>query len=140
MMGYNRQTKVTIVNFSKKSPGSICPKISYGTLYFTIRFNIFFETSQHYDGIHEIDKINVRQFFKKSPVRANWQFGPDLTQICDTLYLMICSTARIFLRCGSIMEYSRQTKYQSIFSKNDPFRKKDNLDPIWPKIFQPYIS
>ena len=39
---------------------------------------------QHYDGVHEVDKINISQL--KSPFRRNGPFGPNLVKNCDTLY------------------------------------------------------
>ena len=73
-----------MVNFPK-IPFTYLSK-NYASLYAVILL--------HYDGVHELDKINTSQL--KSPFRGNGQFEPNLAQICDTLCLMICSIVRIF--------------------------------------------
>ena len=60
MMGHNRFTKVTIANFPKKISYADLSK-NYATLYFVIQFNDFFSIMM----VHELDKINISQFFKK---------------------------------------------------------------------------
>ena len=68
MMGNNRLTKVTVVNFPQKIPPANLSK-DYAILYFVIHFNDFF------NGIimvHEVDKTHIIQFFKKILFKSKW--------------------------------------------------------------------
>ena len=67
IMGENRQTIVTLVNFLKKSYfqatgqfGSNLPQ-NYSTLYLVICHRVYFEIFLH-DGTQQIDKICIGQF------------------------------------------------------------------------------
>ena len=79
-MEHSRQTKVLMVNFPK------IPEAHLSKMYSVILL--------YYDGVHEVDKINTSQL--RSPFKGNGQVEPNLSQNCDTLCLMICSTVRIF--------------------------------------------
>ena len=96
MTGHNRWTKVTIVNFPKKFPRLICLK-NYATLYFVIFFNGFFETLYYYDGVHQVDKVNVSFFSKKYLFRSNEAFQHDGMQQVDE---------------GNVVKFSPKTLYQ----------------------------
>ena len=69
--------------FSKiKCPRPISPKIIQPYIFWSTL--IFFQTLQYYDGVHEVDKTNICQFFKKIPFKHKWviciQFGSKLQQ------------------------------------------------------------
>ena len=59
-----------------------------------------------------------------------------------TPYITIYPTLRTFLRhCSIIRHNSYKIEVLANFPpKNLFFKQKNNLHPIWPKIFQPYIS
>ena len=62
----------------------------------------------------------------KTRFGGNGQFGPNLTQNCDTLYLTICSNIRMFLRHCGIMEQNRYTCF-SQSSEKIPFSDKRTI-------------
>ena len=90
-MEHNRLTKVTIINPPRPPPPPKrkipWPNLSknYATLYFVIHLNDFFLKLSYCNGIHEVDTINISQFFKKIPFKDKWvicvQIGPKLQHL-----------------------------------------------------------
>ena len=64
MVGHIRLKKLLLSIFPKKCPNSLSK--NNATLYIVIHFNDFFKHCSIVMGyIHEIDKTNISQFFKK---------------------------------------------------------------------------
>ena len=92
-MEHNRLTKVTIINPppKEKFPGPICPKIMQPCILWST-WMIFYLKLFYCNRIHEVDTINISQFFKKIPFKAKWviciQIGPKLQHLIshDLLY------------------------------------------------------
>ena len=112
MMEHIRQAKILMVNFPK-TPQVYLSK-NYASLYFVILLYI--------DEVHEEGKINASQL--KSPFRRNGQFDPNLAQNCDTLFLMICSTVRIFFYTQQHNEAGQLDSSINQFSQNISFSGK----------------
>ena len=112
MMEHIRQAKILMVNFPK-TPQVYLSK-NYASLYFVILL--------YYDEVHEEGKINASQL--KSPFRRNGQFDPNLAQNCDTLFLMICSTVRIFFYTQQHNEAGQLDSSINQFSQNISFSGK----------------
>ena len=124
MIGHNSQTKVTLVNFSKKisfwsNIDPIWPKVRQ----LVLLLQRFLETLQ-YNGVQQLNISNISQFAKKIPFCSKGQFGQKLSN------LIICSL-RTFLKCCSKIELSRYT----IVTVNFP-RKQAIWTQLKPKLYE----
>ena len=105
----NRLVKVSIVNSpsrtshslprpkKRKSTSLICPKIMQPSILWSSLF-VFFKHCKYCDGLQEVDKIKVSQFFNKKTFKVNGWFVCDFAEKWDTLYLVILPTLTIFWR------------------------------------------
>ena len=115
MMGSMKQTKFTLVNFSKKISfrGKWVINVQFGPnlkhlIYQDLPYSKdFFETLQH-NGTHSQTIVLLINFPKKSPFQAKRQFGPNLAKNYSILYLMICQ--RLLLKHLSMMGHDRLRK------------------------------